>query len=213
VPVSEIKSMSTMPAPVAEVHEGLKTVVFTAHFRWTLSLQLFGPIDRVKLLYRFADVMFNEVKQALLSDVLLKLSQLTDQASMDKNENLSLFRLREVVEAAQPGLPVKLNLDSMLTSIEKECRSIRAMRNRSLAHRDWGRRLEKKQVTNKIEIEEALTLAAKIMNVVEFHYQQSERATRLTLVPVMATVWSTTSRATPSCSIKRRVTDPGGAPI
>ena len=127
-----------MPAPVAEVHKGLVPVVFTAHMRWTLAPQLFGSMDRVKLLYRFADVMFNEVKQTLISDVLLRLSQLTDKARMGKKENLGLYRLREVVESLEPGLAAKLDLDSMLRSMEAVCKSIRDMRNRTIAHRDWG---------------------------------------------------------------------------
>ena len=36
--------MSTMPSPVAEVHEGLIRVVFTAHMRWNLALQLSGRL-------------------------------------------------------------------------------------------------------------------------------------------------------------------------
>ena len=48
--------MSTMPSPVAEVHEGLVRVVITAHVRWTLALQLFGSMDRGKLLYRLRGV-------------------------------------------------------------------------------------------------------------------------------------------------------------
>ena len=163
--------MSKMPAPVAEVHKGLVPVVFTAHMRWTLALQLFGSMDRVKLLYRFADVMFNEVKQTLISDVLLRLSQLTDKARMGKKENLSLYRLREVVESMEPGLAAKLDLDSMLRSMETVCKSIRDMRNRTIAHRDWGRRAEATPVTNKNEIDQALDLAAKIMNAVHLHFE------------------------------------------
>ena len=166
--------MSKMPGPVAEVHEGLRSVIITAHFRWNLLIQLFGSIDRVKLLYRFADVLFNEMKQALLADVLLKLSQLTDRATMGRNENLSLFRLSEVVEAAERGLAAKLQLNSMLNSMEMVCKSIRDMRNRTIGHRDWGRRSEAKPVTNKIEIEKALSLAAQIMNSAELHYQLSQ---------------------------------------
>src|SRR5271157_1987454 len=160
-----------MPAPVAEVHKGLLPVVFTAHMRWTLALQLFGSMDRVKLLYRFADVMFNEVKQTLISDVLLRLSQLTDKARMGKKENLSLYRLREVVESMEPGLAAKLDLDTMLQRMETVCNGIRDMRNRTLAHRDWGRRTEATPVTNKDEIDQALDLAAQIMNTVYLHYE------------------------------------------
>ncbi len=126
------------------------------------------------MLYRFADVLFNEVKQTLIGDVLLKLSQMTDRAGMGKYENLSLHRLRDVVELNEPGLAAKLGLDSMLQSMETVCKSIRDMRNRKIAHRDWGRRAEATPVTNKIEIEEALSIAARIMNAVELHYQNSE---------------------------------------
>ena len=163
--------MSKMPAPVAEVHKGLVPVVFTAHMRWTLAPQLFGSMDRVKLLYRFADVLFNEVKQTLISDVLLKLSQLTDKPGMGKKQNLSLYRLREVVESNEAGLSAMLQLDPMLQSMETVCKSIRDMRNRTIAHRDWGRRAEATPVTNKNEIDQALDLAAKIMNAVHLHFE------------------------------------------
>ena len=163
--------MSTMPSPVAEVHEGLVRVVITAHVRWTLALQLFGSMDRVKLLYGFADVLFNEVKQTLISDVLLKLSQLTDRARTGTNENLSLHRLHEAVESDEAGLAAKLGLDKMLQRMETVCKSIRDMRNRTIAHRDWGRRTEATPVTNKEEIDEALDLAARIMNAVHLYYE------------------------------------------
>lgn len=165
--------MSTMPAPIAEVHSGLKTVVITAHVRWTLAVQLFGSLDRVKLLYGVADVLFNEVKQMMISDVVLKLSQLTDKARMGRNENLSLFRLLEVVEAAEPGLATKLELGSTLKEMETLCKSIREMRNRTIAHRDWGRRAEKTPVTSKEEIDRALELAARIMNAVHLHFDNT----------------------------------------
>lgn len=165
--------MSKMPSPVSEVHEGLVRVVITAHVRWTLALQLFGSIDRVKLLYDLANVLFDQVKQTMFSDVVLKLSQLTDKARMGKNENLSLHRLREVVEANEPGLAAKLQLDSMIQSMESVCTSIREMRNRTIAHRDWGRRAEPTPVTNKEEIDQALALAAQIMNAVHLHYENT----------------------------------------
>lgn len=167
--------LSEMPAPVAEVHGGLVPVVVTVHVRWTLALQLYGSMDRVRLLYRFADVLFNEVKQTLIGDVLLKLSQLTDKATMAKNENLSLHRLCKAVELDEPGLIARLELDSMLRSMETACGNIRGMRNRTIAHRDWGRRAEAASVTNKNEIEDALAIAAKMMNAVEFYYKRSER--------------------------------------
>ena len=163
--------MSEMPAKVAEVHKGLVPVVATAHMRWTLALQLFGSMDRVKLLYGFADVLFNEVKQTLISDVLLKLSQLTDKPGMGKKQNLSLHRLHEAIESDEAGLAAKLGLNTMLQRMETVCDGIRDMRNRTIAHRDWGRRTEATPVTNKIEVEEALTLAARIMNAVHLHYE------------------------------------------
>ena len=88
---SEIESMSTMPAPIAEVHSGLKTVVITAHVRWTLAVQLFGSLDRVKLLYGVADVLFNEVKQMMISDVVLKLSQFDRQGSDGQEREPEVF--------------------------------------------------------------------------------------------------------------------------
>ena len=132
--------MSNMPASVAEIHAGLVPIVFTAHCRWKLAMQLYGSMDRVKLLYGLADHLFDQVKQTLFSDVVLHLCQLTDEATMGRHENLSLYRLREVVEADEPGLAAKLNLDTMLQEISHVCKSIRELRNRLIAHRDWSRR-------------------------------------------------------------------------
>ena len=125
-------------------------------------------MERVKLLYGFADVMFNEVKQTLISDVLLRLSQLTDKARMGKKENLSLYRLREVVESMEPGrwrgeaLMIYCDSDASVYG-GRVCKSIRDMRNRTIAHRDWGRRAEATPVTNKRQkrSDQALDLAAK----------------------------------------------------
>jgi AbiU2 len=166
-------NMSKMPNSVAEVHKDLVRVVITAHVRWTLALQLFGSMDRVKLLYDVADVLFDQIKQTMISDVVLKLSQLTDKARTGKNENLSPHRRREVVELNEPGLAAKLQLDLLLRSMERACKSIREMRNRTIAHRDWGRRAEATPVTNKSEIDHALDLAAQVMNAVHLHYEKT----------------------------------------
>jgi hypothetical protein len=162
--------MTKMPASVAEIHEGLTPIVFTAHCRWKLTVQLFGSIDRVKLLYDLADHLFDQVKQTLISDVVLKLCQLTDGPRTGSHENLSLYRLRDVVDVDEPGLAAKLNLDTMLHEMCQFCLNIREMRNRLIAHRDWGRRAMPSPVTNKDEIEQALNLTSQIMNAVQLHF-------------------------------------------
>jgi hypothetical protein len=162
--------MTKMPASVAKIHSALIPIVFTAHCRWKLTMQLYGPMDRVKLLYDVADHLFDQVKQTLISDVVLKLCQLTDGAKTGAHENLSLYRLRDVVETVEAGLAAKLKLDAMLQEMSEVCKGIREMRNRLIAHRDWGRRAMPTPVTNKDEIEEALRLTSQIMNAVQLHY-------------------------------------------
>jgi hypothetical protein len=162
--------MTKMPASVAEIHQALVPMVFTAHCRWKLTVQLYGSMDRVKLLYDLADHLFDQVKQTLISDVVLKLCQLTDGARMGSYENLSLYRLRDMVEAEEKGLATKLDLDTMLNEMSQVSQSIREMRNRLIAHRDWGRRATPSPVTNKNEIEQALSPTSRIMNAVQLHY-------------------------------------------
>ena len=77
------------------------------------------------------------------------------------------------MEAAEPGLATKLELGSTLKEMETLCKSIREMRNRTIAHRDWGRRAEKTPVTSKEEIDRALELAARIMNAVHLHFDNT----------------------------------------
>ena len=114
------------------------------------------------------------MKQTLISDVVLKLCQLTDGARTGSHVNLSLYRLRDVVEADEPGLATKLNIDTMLQQMSQVCLSIREMRNRLIAHRDWGHRAKPAPVTNKDEIVQALRLASRIMNAVHLHYDNTE---------------------------------------
>ena len=89
---------------------------------------------------------------------------------MGKTENLGLHRYFEVVESNELGLAVKPGLNSMLHSMEPTCGSTRDTRDRTIAQRDWDRRAHATPVPNKDEIEKALTLAASIINTVEFHY-------------------------------------------
>jgi hypothetical protein len=168
------ETVRRMPDSVAEVFDALKGKVLTAHARWTLALQLFGSRDTVRFLYGFADVFFNEVKQTILADVFLKLSQLTDSARMGRYENLSLHRLIDVVEADDAKVAAKLGLNEMIQSMESACKHVREMRNQTIAHSDWSRRKVARPVTNKNEVDEALSLAARIMNAVEIHYLQSQ---------------------------------------
>lgn len=163
-----------MPTLVAEVFDPLKVIVITAHFRWKLCVQLYGTKERVELLYRFADVLFQEIKTTLIADVLLKLCNLTDPPVMGKNENLTLLRLRDVIEGDQAELPSKLNLIKLLDTLHKTTERPRAMRNRLIAHRDWGRRAEPLPVTTQQEIDDTLGLIAKIMNAVESHYRNAQ---------------------------------------
>jgi hypothetical protein len=128
-------------------------------------------MDRVKLLYGLANHQFDQVKQTMMSDVVFKLCQLTDPAKTGAHENLSLYLLREVVERDSPRLAAKLKLDSMLQELSVVCKGIREMRNRLIAHRDWGRRAMPTPVTNKEEIERVLNLTSQIMNAVQLHYE------------------------------------------
>jgi hypothetical protein len=165
--------MSNMPASVGQVHRALVPIVFTAHARWQLAVQLFGTPDRVKLLYGVADYLFSQVKETLFADVVLKLCQLTDPAQTNRHKNLSLYRLRDEVKAAESGLAAKLNLDATLKSANVSFKNIRAIRNRLIAHRDWRSPEPPKPVTNKAEIDQALELSSEIMNAVHRHYDNT----------------------------------------
>lgn len=106
--------------------------VIWLHVKWRIYRQLYGTsAEHVELLNRTAPTFFSVAQEAILNDVLLAISRLTDPATCAGHENLSIARVFEAYEGND-----RPNLVPFLRELESACNRIRSRRNRRLAHRD-----------------------------------------------------------------------------
>lgn len=170
-------SLKTMPPAVQEVYDELSDDVSAVHFRHQLLVQLYGTQEAVDLLNRFAPALFEQVFGVMLDDVLLRLAHLTDPARVPSNPrkvNRSLYLLLEVIEQDSPGLTEALGLRAVMGGLQAACEGIRELRNRLLAHRDWGRRAEPLPGVSRSQLDASLVKVAGVMNAVSMHYRDME---------------------------------------
>jgi hypothetical protein len=165
-----------MPEAVREVYDPLFRMVITTHHDWQLMLQVYVGEENVGLLRRFGGIFFGRVQHQMHDAVVLGICRLTDPSRVTNNpkkQSLSIPRLIEAVETDHVGLPDRLKLHEVMKELKAASEPFRKRRNRIIAHRDWETRNELCPVTKVHEIDEALRLAARIMNAVSGHYKNT----------------------------------------
>jgi hypothetical protein len=163
-----------MPKNVAEIFEALVSDVCNLCWNWDALCDLFakGP-ERIEVLNYFAPFFFTQVRNAFLGDVVLRICHLTESAADGRgNANQSLHRLLEEIRSHDPDLIDSLQIGRKLDELVEACRTMRTMRNRRIAHRDWRRRGEPIPPTTKENIDAAIRLIQEIMNKIEFHFEE-----------------------------------------
>ena len=168
--------MGEMPEAVRREYDSLNTMASTTHYHWQLWLQLYDGGEKVELLRRFGGIVFGRIQYMMLADVVLGICRLTDPPNVPSNqrrESLGIDRLINAVEAADPGLPDRLKLREIMKELKTRSKLFREIRNRFLAHRDLETWNQLGTFPNQQEIDEALGLAAKIMNAVRLHYENA----------------------------------------
>jgi hypothetical protein len=169
--------MIDMPESIKEIFNELKNQVIWVHTKWENYRQLFGTTDkRLKLLSECAHTFFLITHNALIVDVLVSLSRLTDPAEDARgNKNLSFEQLKKQVED-DGDRELASRLGQILGELKEKFAGIRTRRNKLLAHYDLNIALKKVKLDNTSvkTIEEVLALAGDYMNAIEGHYCPTE---------------------------------------
>jgi len=169
--------MGKMPPTIEEVFKELKKEITLLHARWIIYRQLYGHSERrIKLLNECASAFFAIIHEALLGEVQLTLSKLTDPPRSRKDENLSLEQLRERIDA-QGQNDLANSLRNLLDDLKDKCEGMRRWRNKWLAHFDLittKSNLRLLPGISRQKIEEALKVTREYMNIIEMHYNGSE---------------------------------------
>ncbi len=113
--------MSQIPASIDEVFQELKTEITWLHARWIMYRQLFGQSpQRIALLNDCASTFFYIIQDALLGDVQIALSKLTDPVRTAGHDNLSFGQLQRRVEVHGESV-LKSTLRQILNDLHQKC--------------------------------------------------------------------------------------------
>ena len=164
--------------PDREIPDNVKPV-FNAFFddvsnlfnRYKIFKQVYGSEEAVNLLNESAPGFFSEIRAIMLENLLILISQLTDVPLMGGRENLSVQKLIDVIEAHQSGLSQVMGLNVILTQLKDHVKPIREIRNRTLAHNDWGRRNVDLPIVMKKGIDDSLEALQEVLRVISLHFR------------------------------------------
>ena len=169
--------MSDMPESIKDIFNELKNQVTWVHTKWENYRQVFGTSEkRLRLLDECAHAFFLIIHNALIDDVLMSLSKLTDPAGKKTKKHLSFEKLQKRVKK-NCDHELASELQARLDDLKKKSGVIRTHRDKRLAHLDSEVAMKQGLNLNKISVkmvEEALALAGEYMNAIEGHYYPTE---------------------------------------
>jgi len=165
-----------VPKGFREPHDLLQQDVISLHSDWKIFLQLYGQSEeRVELLAEVAPHFFATVQEALVHNIYLGVTRLTDPASQGSNKNLSLYRLAQLVEENGDS-ELAARLQRRLEDLSLNVDPLRVFRNWRLAHNDLPIALGEKElpVIHRSQVEQVLAGIRGLMNEVSGFYGEGK---------------------------------------
>lgn len=167
-----------MAPEVRKLWDPIKQEVYYVHERWHLYRQLFGISgQRVELLNRAAPGAFRLFQDALMLDVQLTLSKLTEQ----NRKSLTLRALMSEVNR-RACIELKTTLARVHSDYLIACEKIVDRRNKRLAHFELRTFLNKNSAAmldaSRQEIEDALAALREFMNAIQRDLEDCETSYR-----------------------------------
>ena len=125
--------MTDKPDDVKSTLDRLEQEFAWPLLHWAVYMQIFGRSElQVDMLNVAASKAFVSIQVALLHEVLMALSRLTDKKATGKFENLTLEFLE--AQIGKKDKTLSENLQGKLECTRKKCERIDAHRNKLLAH-------------------------------------------------------------------------------
>lgn len=130
------QSVVPIPVEITAVWNLIHDDTVEVHAYWKLFNQLFRVSqDQFELLNRSAGFCFYVIEDAIGTDIQLTLSKLSDRAQTGANENATIGYLLD--EIRRLHLPSSVDeLQRLCKNFTASCQSIRARRNKMIAHTD-----------------------------------------------------------------------------
>lgn len=171
------ESVRDMGPELGAVYHALWNEVAWVHAKWKQYRQLYAVSpERIDLLNQAASLFFGLVQDALLEDVVLHLARLTDSPRSVGKRNLTVRALPELILQE----PLAAEIGGLVDSAVSACVSLRAWRNKHLAHRDLSLAIasstEPLPGISRENLEEALASVRAVLNRLASHYWRREVA-------------------------------------
>jgi hypothetical protein len=161
-----------MPAGVKDVFGKLWSEVCQVHLYWSTFTQLYSK-ERIFLLNQFGPLFFSQIRYLLITNITLRLCQLTDPAKQGRFGNQSIERLILAVEAHSPAVAKSLHLKKRYAELSQRCVGFRKLRNRTIAHKEWAKPSSAPlPATTCDDVEQALKSIRDLMNAIEDHFTE-----------------------------------------
>jgi len=177
---ANVNRHAKMSANSAVLFEQIWQEVARLHSQWEIFSQLYAEsAEQVKFLDRMAPGFFGIVQEAMLNNIFLSFSRLTDNTKTGRKENLSFNRFIESIDSSKEPKFAEI-LRKALESLRTECKPFRDWRNRKIAHKDLSTALQYHPQPlpsiNKEMIEKVLRLMRELLNTFQKHFEDAETA-------------------------------------
>lgn len=162
----------TVPEEVTALYNPLKNEAILAHAEFQIWDELYATHpDRVAILNATAGGFFSMLSPALIDNVMMRLSRLTDPLGGGAHRNLTL---RSLIPLIAENSDDRNAFTRNLESLDSACEAMRVQRNKRMAHLD----LETARVDSGnplpgvrvLDLRQALEELQKTMNVFERYY-------------------------------------------
>jgi hypothetical protein len=166
-----------IPEPHRKVFAAIDGEVMWVHVVWKTFRELFASQQNVKLLNSTAPAGARVIQDALLDDVVLSLSRLTDPPTTGRFQNLVLQSLTELAKQTGDEKVVD-QFESAFSEIASRVEVLRKHRDKRIAHSDLdvAAQDEKLPGYSRQSIEDALSSVRKLLNGFHMHFRQGTTA-------------------------------------
>ncbi len=168
------------PESLQDIFEGLWQEVASLHAQWELYQDLFTNADDIELINSTVPGVFQIIEENLRVSMTLAFGRLTDPIDHGKKrQNLSLARLVDTIKS-HGETNLTLMTTQVFDQIRAECKPFSEHRNRKFAHNDLSTTVNYKENPlpgiGRNRIENALVLVARLMNLIQIHFEDGETA-------------------------------------
>jgi hypothetical protein len=174
-----------IPADLKPHFDRLHDDVVMLCVRWQMYRQLYATSrQRVDLLNAVAGNFFTVIQIAMLDNLIIGISRITEKTATTRKENLVIgLLLKRLDEADNNALIARLR--EKLETVETTSTPIRTVRHKRIAHRDLQTALfhhsNPLPIISQKEIEDALAAIFDFMNTFQYHFTHTEISYKSTI--------------------------------